>query len=487
MEVTTNLEAALRELRAQNITTLWIDALCINQNDLLERALQVMRMGLIYSRAQAVVLWLGEESHDSRMAFRQLQEQEPKHAFSSTTWRQGSSALSRELGARQRNPLQSLFERPFWRRVDVTSWAKLTNVFKRFKNRDHGLIVPPEVLPLLLDTLFMSRDFLATDRRDKVYVYALLGLTSDGTELIPTPNYLESTTTESVVFQALKESLSSVKLYSYLVKIKSYVEILGTTPGSTVPQPTTPVIPEWANLVVLNKGTFDDFWPHWADNSNYAYGPAIPPGDESDDLPHRLSYSGLHASAYMIDTIKTLTTSFDLLTTLPRSPTSDRNTKKPQSDEERFGNWVFENQDFPYMGRTLRGWIDSYAESKQYKGKCGEHGLLKKITKKTSLPPVEEDVAVLLAAFKRTSQKGWALQLATGLESPSGNGTAIYALPRDVQLGDLICLLYGRNIPIVVRPDGHRYRFICGTRLQIDGYTRDYQMSAFPWRDVIIC
>jgi TPR repeat protein len=33
---------------------LWVDALCINQEDLLERALQVVRMGLLYSKIEMV-------------------------------------------------------------------------------------------------------------------------------------------------------------------------------------------------------------------------------------------------------------------------------------------------------------------------------------------------------------------------------------------------------------------------------------------------
>jgi Heterokaryon incompatibility protein (HET) len=40
---------------------LWIDALCINQNDLEERSTQVAMMKDIYARAAEVVIWLGQE------------------------------------------------------------------------------------------------------------------------------------------------------------------------------------------------------------------------------------------------------------------------------------------------------------------------------------------------------------------------------------------------------------------------------------------
>ena len=59
--VTDNLWHALRRLRhGRSVRTLWIDALCINQQDLEERGRQVQRMLDIYRAAQAVIVWLGE-------------------------------------------------------------------------------------------------------------------------------------------------------------------------------------------------------------------------------------------------------------------------------------------------------------------------------------------------------------------------------------------------------------------------------------------
>lgn len=43
-----------------NIKYIWIDALCINQADLVERGKQVSLMGEIYSKAEQVVVWLGD-------------------------------------------------------------------------------------------------------------------------------------------------------------------------------------------------------------------------------------------------------------------------------------------------------------------------------------------------------------------------------------------------------------------------------------------
>lgn len=48
---------------------IWIDGICINQDDLLERSLQVALMGKIYSRANLVLAWIGEHDAISRNGF----------------------------------------------------------------------------------------------------------------------------------------------------------------------------------------------------------------------------------------------------------------------------------------------------------------------------------------------------------------------------------------------------------------------------------
>jgi len=61
--VPTNLEAMLRDLRklseAASSTGFWIDGLCINHTDILEKNHQVSIMQQIYSEALSTVVWLG--------------------------------------------------------------------------------------------------------------------------------------------------------------------------------------------------------------------------------------------------------------------------------------------------------------------------------------------------------------------------------------------------------------------------------------------
>lgn len=59
-QVTTNLALALRYLRREKRTrTLWVDALCINQDNEDEKSIQIQRMDWIYANASPIVVWLG--------------------------------------------------------------------------------------------------------------------------------------------------------------------------------------------------------------------------------------------------------------------------------------------------------------------------------------------------------------------------------------------------------------------------------------------
>lgn len=61
---------ALRALRhPTQIANLWIDALCINQDDKQEKSEQVAQMLAIYKKARSVTAWLGSPDSDSLLAF----------------------------------------------------------------------------------------------------------------------------------------------------------------------------------------------------------------------------------------------------------------------------------------------------------------------------------------------------------------------------------------------------------------------------------
>lgn len=77
LKVTPNLLEVLRRLRHRILKSehddqmglLWIDAICINQDDLAERSQQVQLMTDVYKNAERVLVWIGEEPALSRRAF----------------------------------------------------------------------------------------------------------------------------------------------------------------------------------------------------------------------------------------------------------------------------------------------------------------------------------------------------------------------------------------------------------------------------------
>jgi hypothetical protein len=66
-----NLHEALRQLRRASqdkYLFIWVDALCINQNDEVEKQEQVLKMAQIYRNAASVCIWLGSDVSDNNVS-----------------------------------------------------------------------------------------------------------------------------------------------------------------------------------------------------------------------------------------------------------------------------------------------------------------------------------------------------------------------------------------------------------------------------------
>lgn len=75
LPVRDNLAHALRRIRDTTTTKiLWADALCLNQEDKIEKSHQVPFMAEIYRRAARVIVWLGPERDDSASAMKLLRD-----------------------------------------------------------------------------------------------------------------------------------------------------------------------------------------------------------------------------------------------------------------------------------------------------------------------------------------------------------------------------------------------------------------------------
>ncbi|KLU86257.1 hypothetical protein MAPG_05273 [Magnaporthiopsis poae ATCC 64411] len=233
--VTANLFAALSHLRHCFLERiLWIDAVCINQDDTQEKNHQVQSMAKIYAKARCVIVWLGEAIDNSARALEAIHIAAHRHHVGPTTT-DGSDGL----GAHAKGPANSapnnedreavlgLLGRPWFRRVWVlqevaaaryvlvkcgpvemdgyafcvgvdalnpwqtsTSPTRLRNLINTvaylisgagFRSRPRNRPASAYRFSLnirpLCELVDMYQDRQATDLRDKVY--ALLGMSSD--------------------------------------------------------------------------------------------------------------------------------------------------------------------------------------------------------------------------------------------------------------------------------------------------------------------
>ncbi|KAI9681885.1 MAG: hypothetical protein M1822_006962 [Bathelium mastoideum] len=114
VEIRTNLHDALKHLRHQIATrTLWIDALCIDQEDVLEKNHQISIMKDIYSNATAKHAWLGLPTEDSKMGMEIISRMgsmvKNMYVMSHFAFRDRYSA--------HWEALNSILQRPYWTRL----------------------------------------------------------------------------------------------------------------------------------------------------------------------------------------------------------------------------------------------------------------------------------------------------------------------------------------------------------------------------------
>ena len=71
--ISSQLIGTLGELLSRQCTAyLWIDAICINQSDMVDKASQIRMMAKIYRKASLILMWLGEDTDGSRIALEWL-------------------------------------------------------------------------------------------------------------------------------------------------------------------------------------------------------------------------------------------------------------------------------------------------------------------------------------------------------------------------------------------------------------------------------
>ncbi|CEI67912.1 hypothetical protein FVEN_g7809 [Fusarium venenatum] len=143
--ITRNLYHALYEYRRHIFTNeskvtsawLWVDAICINQNDQVEKSIQVPRMSEIYGKCERVLAWLGPVDNEEESSICKLEETLVSFSFSVEEDHVEDSRIKTflELGKSDikaaaevelvRKALGSIGHRPWFRRIWILQEAVL--------------------------------------------------------------------------------------------------------------------------------------------------------------------------------------------------------------------------------------------------------------------------------------------------------------------------------------------------------------------------
>ncbi|KAK0507725.1 hypothetical protein JMJ35_009614 [Cladonia borealis] len=208
-----NLDQALRRFRKSDEQLyIWVDALCVNQIDTVERGEQVRIMKQIYEQAEQVRIWLGVEDEETPLVLRLLEAHLKK---AHQPWFQVRTRFGPD--APEWAAMIRWLNRPwFWRVWTIQEARVATTANVYFGPHSINLAIVDSVLSLhvsrdvnqdlaghleeafrlpglsirlnesssrrgsLLNLLLLSRRHQATDLRDKVY--GLLGLVQDLSE-----------------------------------------------------------------------------------------------------------------------------------------------------------------------------------------------------------------------------------------------------------------------------------------------------------------
>lgn len=225
--VTKNLSTALQHLRSRDARALWIDAICINQSDVVERSQQVALMKDIFECSERTVVWLGEESEDSPRAVQLIRQlaHASKERGSHRFWTSHESTRLPPLYDPAWRALALLLQRPWFRRAwivqeasvtkdlviicgaDKLSWDEFflgvqyavdlgvfiayggSTTYQALRLFDTRSNFQKCNLPPLHQVLLSNRSFLATDARDKVFGLLSLADQEDVKAMGATPDY----------------------------------------------------------------------------------------------------------------------------------------------------------------------------------------------------------------------------------------------------------------------------------------------------------
>lgn len=176
--VSENLYSALCSLRKKRIRVIWIDAICINQNNTTERNGQVSVMDFIYSRAQRVIVWLSiDPLHSTSTSKFDKVSNLHNHPYWSRLWILQEIGLAHDLKVCFDGEMYNWDD--FVKFFSVSLNSKIGKVFELRRNR-----YELHRLELLVENF---QDAKCAEPRDKIFGF--LGLADDPWSHVLTVDY----------------------------------------------------------------------------------------------------------------------------------------------------------------------------------------------------------------------------------------------------------------------------------------------------------
>lgn len=133
------LHAARRSSRSWGIKWIWIDQICINQEDHIERCHQVKQMHSLYSTAQATIIWPGRsfvdedlalQIHEKRLHLSVLNAPDSEAVASPAVSGHLDPDAQRLLGMLTNGRFIALVATPYWERIWIIQEILLASSVK---------------------------------------------------------------------------------------------------------------------------------------------------------------------------------------------------------------------------------------------------------------------------------------------------------------------------------------------------------------------
>lgn len=481
-----NLHSALAQLKSGHLVPefLWVDGICINQNDVEEKNSQVCKMKDIFQRASQVIVWLGSSNFDSGAAFTLL------HSLNTC---QSSSNKIREIiqdpnRAYEWKALINLFQRSYWRRVWViqevqvakstvvlcgdesielssllciqsmlwnehaaplinlahsNTWLRNLHFWIRGRGA-RGLDQHPQAPPGdLFRTLLFHRLKEATDPRDKIY--SLLGLTSARNDI--------EIDYRSDVRQVYIDTAA------YIIHTSGKLDILWAAP----PHQDRFNLPSWV--------------PDWSIDEEKQAGLAW--GLQETKLEYIYHASGKTKADAVVNREGILFTKGLITSSVAQlgGVTHVRHSRDIQQTVASVNEWRTLMETHQGNGLSC---LEAFARTlccDRVKFEGDRHGTLQEKLLALMATISQLKTVAQVKALKDSTEKeyvsikaeieGIAQQIFRRRFVLSSSGTMGLA-PEEAQVGDLICILLGCSVPVVLRATGCYFIYIGDVYL--DGY-----------------